>query len=124
MKNVIRKIAAAAMAFTIIGTGTAVTKYVAPQLDNSIVASAKKEKTETFLNIAGNNAQVACYPGVNSRVAPSMKAKPKKTYYQGEIFQIKRNKKGEITVISDDHYDWVVTTSGYYVPARYHYNYV
>ncbi len=40
MKNVIKKIAAVAMAFTLLGTGTAVTKTIAPQFDNSITASA------------------------------------------------------------------------------------
>ena len=129
MKNVIRKIAAAAMAFTIIGTGTAVTKYVAPQLDNSIVASAKKEKTETFLVYDGfgdkGYAQVVCYPGIYSRVAPNMKAKTKRYYKKDEIFrvQLKEDKTGPV-IISDAHYDWFVTTSGYYIPARYKYNYV
>jgi hypothetical protein len=40
MKNAIKKIAAIAMAFTLLGTGTAVTKTIAPQFDNSIIASA------------------------------------------------------------------------------------
>lgn len=41
MKKAIKKIAAVAMAFTMLGTGTAVTKTIAPQFDNSITASAK-----------------------------------------------------------------------------------
>ena len=40
MKNVIKKLVATAMAFTLLGTGTAVTKTIAPQFDNSITASA------------------------------------------------------------------------------------
>ncbi len=40
MKNIIKKIAATAMAFTLLGAGTAVTKTIAPQFDNSITASA------------------------------------------------------------------------------------
>lgn len=40
MKNVIKKIAAVAMAFTMLGTGTAITETIAPKTDNSIVASA------------------------------------------------------------------------------------
>ena len=44
MKNVIKKIASIAMAFTLLGTGTAVTKTISPKFDNTLVASAK-EKT-------------------------------------------------------------------------------
>ncbi len=40
MKNVIKKIAAVAMAFTMLGTGTAITETIAPKTNNSIVASA------------------------------------------------------------------------------------
>ncbi len=126
MKNTIKKIAAAAMAFTLLGTGTAVTKTIAPKADNTIVAFAKeKVKTYLYLDSFGDNAQaqVVYYPGVCSRVAPNMKAKTKKYYKKGEIFNIKTYK-GKIVIIEDDYYDWVVTTSGYYVPVRYKYNYV
>lgn len=41
MKNVIKKIASIAMAFTLLGTVTAVTKTISPKTDNSIVASAQ-----------------------------------------------------------------------------------
>lgn len=44
MKNMIKKIAAAAMAFTLLGTGTAVTKTIAPKADNTLVASAASDK--------------------------------------------------------------------------------
>lgn len=40
MKNVIKKIASITMAFTLLGTGTAVTKTIAPQFDTSITAHA------------------------------------------------------------------------------------
>ena len=40
MKNVIKKIAATAMAFSLLGTGTAVTKTIAPQAVNTTTASA------------------------------------------------------------------------------------
>lgn len=40
MKNVIKKIASIAMAFTLLGTGTVVTKTVVPQSDNTITAYA------------------------------------------------------------------------------------
>ncbi|MBR5683602.1 MAG: hypothetical protein IKW96_10095 [Ruminococcus sp.] len=52
MKNVIKKIAATAMAFTILGTGTAVTKSIAPQMDNSIVASAACHAHGQFVETA------------------------------------------------------------------------
>ena len=40
MKNVIKKITAAAMAFTLLGAGSAVIKSAAPKTDNTIVANA------------------------------------------------------------------------------------
>ncbi len=40
MKNIIKKITATAMAFTLLGAGTAITKTIAPQTDNTITASA------------------------------------------------------------------------------------
>ena len=40
MKNVIKKIAATAMAFAMLGTGTAITKTIAPQFDTAITANA------------------------------------------------------------------------------------
>ena len=40
MNNALKKIAAVAMAFTLLGTGTAVTKTIAPQFDTSITAHA------------------------------------------------------------------------------------
>ncbi|MBQ6040458.1 MAG: hypothetical protein K5705_01945 [Oscillospiraceae bacterium] len=40
MKQVIKKITAIALAFTLIGAETAITKTIAPQADNSITAHA------------------------------------------------------------------------------------
>ncbi len=40
MKNVIKKITAAAMAFTLLGAGSAVIRSAAPKTDNTLVASA------------------------------------------------------------------------------------
>ncbi len=40
MKNVIKKISAIAMAFTLLSTGTAAIKTIVPQTDNTIIASA------------------------------------------------------------------------------------
>ncbi len=40
MNNVIKKIAAVAMAFTLLGTGTAVTKTINPKFDTAITANA------------------------------------------------------------------------------------
>ncbi|WP_294411258.1 hypothetical protein [uncultured Ruminococcus sp.] len=42
MKNVIKKISAIALAFTLIGTGTAITKAIAPLEDNTLIASAEE----------------------------------------------------------------------------------
>jgi len=41
MKNVIKKIASIALAFTLLGTGTAVIQTISPKSDNTIVASAR-----------------------------------------------------------------------------------
>ena len=40
MKKAIKRIATVAMAFTLLGTGNAITKTIAPQADNTITASA------------------------------------------------------------------------------------
>ena len=40
MKNIIKKISAVAMAFTLLGAGTAITKKVAPKANNNITAQA------------------------------------------------------------------------------------
>lgn len=40
MKKAFKKLIAVAMAFTLLGTGTTLTKTIAPQKDNTIVASA------------------------------------------------------------------------------------
>ena len=40
MKIVLKKISAVAMAFTLLGAGTAVTKTVSPKSDNSLTAQA------------------------------------------------------------------------------------
>ncbi|HOA00569.1 hypothetical protein [Ruminococcus sp.] len=42
MKNMIKKIAAIAMAFTLIGTGTAATKIISPRSVNTLTASAAR----------------------------------------------------------------------------------
>lgn len=40
MKNAIKKVTAAVMAFTLLGVGSTFTKTVAPESDNTLVASA------------------------------------------------------------------------------------
>ncbi|WP_028515258.1 hypothetical protein [Ruminococcus flavefaciens] len=40
MKNIIKKIASIAMAFTLLGTGTNVTRTILPESNNTIVANA------------------------------------------------------------------------------------
>ena len=40
MKNVMKKIAAAAIAFTLLGAGSVITEKVAPQTNNTLTASA------------------------------------------------------------------------------------
>ena len=67
MKKVLKKIASVTMAFTLLGTGTVVTKIVSPKSDTTIIASAascprchdtyhaKKTRTVTVLHDAGCN---------------------------------------------------------------------
>lgn len=42
MKNTLKKIASIAMAFTLLGTGTVVTKTISPKSDNILTASAAR----------------------------------------------------------------------------------
>ncbi len=48
MKNVFKKLAAAAMAFTLLGAGSAAIKDIAPKTDNSITASAASGYTYAY----------------------------------------------------------------------------
>lgn len=54
MKNSVKKFTAAAMAFTILGAGTATIKKIAPKTDNSITvhAMSAKEATENNNKVA------------------------------------------------------------------------
>ncbi len=52
MKKTIKKLAAFAMAFTLLGTGTTLTKNIAPQLDNSITVSAACHAHGQFVTTA------------------------------------------------------------------------
>lgn len=68
MKSAIKKIAAVAMAFTLIGTGTAVTKTIAPQFDTSITAKAHYVDPtmcchETATRSSSYNASVPVFVG-------------------------------------------------------------
>ncbi len=61
MKNMIKKIAAITMAFTMLGTGTAVTTTIAPQLDNSITASAADVQLKVFSLFQNDAKDDHCY---------------------------------------------------------------
>ena len=50
MNNVMKKIAAVAMAFTLIGPGTTVIKTISPQADNTIVANAANYGARDYWN--------------------------------------------------------------------------
>ncbi|WP_028518095.1 hypothetical protein [Ruminococcus flavefaciens] len=49
MKKIVKKISAIAMAFTILGTGTAITKYVSPKSDNTLIAHAECRNCHNIL---------------------------------------------------------------------------
>ena len=53
MKNTIKKITAFAMAFTLLGAGSAITKSVAPKFDNSITASAANAISPDYYSYNG-----------------------------------------------------------------------
>lgn len=48
MKNIIKKISVAAMALTLLGTGTAITKNVCPECDHTLSASAELNHQYAF----------------------------------------------------------------------------
>ena len=137
MKNVIKKIAATAMAFTLIGTGTAISNKKNIQGSHSMVAQAgstmgfkwfdlvdvngkkatvrydrKKymdEITSTAMkSMSGIEKGVVC-----AYVAPNFRAKYKRFYAIGESFMVNPKR---IQYNTDS--VWIMTTSGYYVPIR------
>ncbi|WP_295088374.1 S-layer homology domain-containing protein [Ruminococcus sp.] len=69
MKNIIKKISAFAMAFTILGTGAATTKIVSPQTDNSIVATAASQNdvTKIFKDVKAGKWYVSAIQFVYDR---------------------------------------------------------
>ncbi len=61
MKNAMKKISAIAMAFTLLGSGTAIINNAAPKFDNSITASAASPNyTCAYWNYTAPNSN-ACY---------------------------------------------------------------
>ena len=56
MNNIIKKVSAFAMAFTLLGTGTAITNIVSPQSNNAIVANAADNKIQSAVDWAINIA--------------------------------------------------------------------
>ena len=58
MKNVLKKISAIALAFTLLGTGTTVTKKIVPQFDNTITASAANINPTTCYHSTGRRITV------------------------------------------------------------------
>lgn len=59
MKNITKKIASIAMAFTLLGAGTAITNTVSPKSDNTFVAKA------TFIESVGG-VRTRCFNWVGS----------------------------------------------------------
>ena len=82
-----------------------------------------KDRMKQAISEALSN-DIASTEDIIERCFENIASKAKRYYKEGEIFRIQVNKNGKIAVVQGDDYDWVVTTSGYYVPARYKYNYV
>lgn len=127
MNNTFKKLAAAAMAFTLLGTGTAVTKTVAPQFDNTIVASADTLILNPYSSLYDKDgtvsATVVYYPGIYSRLYTNVRSKAVRYYRRGERLTLKTKKntgkKNPWVFAEDDSYVWGMTTSGTYIPILY-----
>lgn len=149
MKNAFKKLAAFAMAFTLLGTGTAIQKAENIQGGNSMVAHAGAKSIKSDLeskfqwfdvletyksngktyacvicnygripeNISGDRLRYITLLAGNSvalsHVAPNFNAKVKRYYNKGESFLVKPER---IQTYRDS--QWIMTTSGYYVPIR------
>ena len=57
MNNIIKKVSAFAMAFTLLGTGTAIIHSFVPNFDNSITAYAIDQANQAFIENVGNAAK-------------------------------------------------------------------
>lgn len=67
MNNVIKKIASITIAFTMLGTATAVTKTISPKSNNTLVASAE----DLCQNVGNKKYKVIAKRGVNIRKTSS-----------------------------------------------------
>lgn len=85
MKNVIKKIAAMAMAFTLLGTGTAVSKAINPKTNNTLVASAAEELCK---NVGNKKYKVVAKHGVNIRKTASANSAKIGSLAYGKTFTV------------------------------------
>ena len=65
MKNVIKKISAITMAFTLLGTGTAISMAIAPLSANTLIVSAAFNSYNGTVKTQGSNLNVRSGPGTN-----------------------------------------------------------
>ncbi|WP_024858083.1 phage tail tip lysozyme [Ruminococcus albus] len=82
MKRTIKRIASFAMALSILGTNTAVTKLFVPKYDNSIVASAFTQAKSTRIITPDTDITI------NTRKGPSTKYDKAETIRRGTFFEV------------------------------------
>ncbi len=125
MKNAFKKLAAFAMAFTLLGTGTALTKAIAPQTDNTIVAYADTLILSPTgeINKYGAVFKVELYPGIYSRKYTNVNSNRMRYYRQRSKVTLKNNfklsRKHSYVCAEDNSYVWGQTMYGEYIPILY-----
>ena len=112
------------MALTLLGTGTAISNVKNLQGNNSIIANSGTihyyDGYDDTVNLLSSvysykgNSYVYTKSDIYSYVAPNRKAKIKSRYPKGIEIRVLPN------IVHHDRYvDWMMTTSGYYIPARW-----
>ncbi|MCR4639073.1 hypothetical protein [Ruminococcus sp.] len=84
MKNVLKKVSAIALAFTLLGSGTAVAKNVNPKLINTITANADYSTNSTYYVPSGTNLYIRTGPGTSYG---HVQIKYKNRYYNTFVMQ-------------------------------------
>lgn len=111
MKNVIKKIASIAMAFTLLGTGTAVTRTISPKSNNTITANAadtchcktgRKYGTNTFVLDLKSFDRRATQNGIKGSIYIADLKEVIKCANCGKVYAYKTKEKNEKFFIPDN----------------------
>ncbi len=82
MKDAIKKISAFAMAFTLLGTGTAISNTISPKFDNSITVNAAFNSYNGTVKTQGSNLNVRSGPGTNYKIIRKLSNGSRVTIYE------------------------------------------